>query len=579
MSYLADLRREMDFILFDWLDTTDQDHETASAILDLSYRLAGDMFAPHHRLADQSEPTMGPQGVCVLPEIKHALTAYAKLGLFGASFSPELGGMGLSHSLNSASFLFFAAANLSTSAYSMLTVANARLIATFGTPQQIDAFAKPQIEGRWFGTMCLSEPQAGSNLGDITTRARRDGEDELGVRYRLSGYKMWISGGEHDAAENIVHLVLAKAVNASGETVTGTQGISLFVVPRILLDGTKNDVVVAGLNHKLGYRGIPNCALNLGEGAHHPMGDNGAIGWRIGTEGDGLRQMFRMMNEARIGVSLGAAALGYRGFRQARLYATERIQGRPVGAAHDDISRVAIIDHPDVKRMLMQQKLYSEGALALTMYCAALVDEKADMLLALLTPVVKSWTSTWALKANDIAIQVHGGYGYTRDYDVEMLWRDNRLNPIHEGTNGIQAIDLVERKILNNNGLAIVDLEHRIGVTIASAGKSGTFSLEAKELARVWDLIITAIRQLKDLPQKEVLAHASPFLDAFGHVIVGWLWLDQALACTGREDAVARGKRRACSAFYSIEIPNVSAWLQPITTNNACLSSLRVDEL
>jgi Acyl-CoA dehydrogenase, C-terminal domain/Acetyl-CoA dehydrogenase C-terminal like len=390
---------------------------------------------------------------------------------------------------------------------------------------------------------------------------------------------MWISGGEHDAADNIVHLVLAKAANASGETVAGNGGISLFVVPRMLPDGNTNDIVVAGLNHKLGYRGIPNCALNFGEGAHRPMGGDGAIGWRIGAEGDGLRQMFRMMNEARIGVSLGAAAAGYRGFRQAHFYATERIQGRPAGATRDDNSRVAIIDHPGVQRMLMQQKLYSEGALALTMYCASLADDEADALLALLTPVAKSWTSTWALKANDLAIQVHGGYGYTRDFDVEMLWRDNRLNPIHEGTNGIQAIDLVERKILNSDGSALIDLAERVAATAAKVTENDALKPMATELRRAWGTIETAIDQLTELPHKDVLAHASSFLDAFGHVIVAWLWLDQAVACGDRADAIARGKRRACSAFFATELPNVTAWLKPIEDNSPFLSDVMVDEI
>src|SRR5277367_6074097 len=288
------------------------------------------------------------------------------------------------------------------------------------------------------------------------TRAVQDGDDVLGPRYRLTGNKMWISSGDHDITDNIIHLVLAKIPGDDGKLPPGTGGITLFIVPKLLPDGTRNDVRVAGLNHKMGYRGIPNCLLNFGEAG-------GAVGWRLGAAGQGLAIMFHMMNEARIFVGLGAAALAARGYRQSLDYARERLQGRPASAKDPAQPQRPIIEHADVKRMLLAQKAFSEGALSLILYCAMLMDrskiqkdeaERASLesYIGLLTPVAKSWPAEFGLAANDFAIQIHGGYGYTRDFDVEQVYRDNRLNPIHEGTHGIQAIDLLGRKILRDNG-------------------------------------------------------------------------------------------------------------------------------
>ena len=282
------VRRDLDFMLHDWLKMetlftapafADHSRESIDAVLDLSETLAADLFLPHYKASDENEPRLENGQVVTLPAIKPALAQYAELGLFSAGFSEDLGGLGLPFVASMASFSFFAAANIATSAYPMLTTANARLIATFGSMAQVETFALPEIAGRWFGTMCLSEPQAGSNLADVRTKAVADGEDHLGPRYRLSGNKMWISGGDQDISENIVHLVLAKIPLADGSLPDGTGGLSLFIVPKILPDGQRNDVSVAGLNHKMGYRGTSNCLLNFGEG-------EGAIGWRIG---DGIQ--------------------------------------------------------------------------------------------------------------------------------------------------------------------------------------------------------------------------------------------------------------------------------------------------
>ncbi|MGD9811338.1 MAG: acyl-CoA dehydrogenase [Sphingobium sp.] len=549
----------LDFLLFDWLQIDSRgavDRETSRAIIELGAKLATDDFLPCYREADIHEPRLDQDGVHILPAIIEALSQFRDLGLFGMSFPEELGGMGLPQSLSLAVYSIFASANISASGYAMLTTGNARLISTFGTLAQIEAFARPQIDGRWFGTMCLSEPQAGSSLGDIRTRAIRDGEDELGARYRLVGNKMWISGGDQDASDNIVHLVLAKIALEDGSLPEGSQGISLFIVPKRLPDGTRNDVAVAGLNHKMGNRGTSNCLLNFGE-------EQGAIGWLIGSEQQGLAQMFQMMNEARISVGMGAAALAYRGYRHAVRYAEERSQGRLMGAKGG--APVPIVAHPDVRRMLLQQKAYGEVAVALCLFCSSLIDEHdedAEQLLALLTPIAKSWPSEFGLIANDLAIQVHGGYGYTRDFDVEQLWRDNRLNPIHEGTAGIQAIDLLGRKILRSDGRALALLHDRIEATSRAAETATGWSAEVNALRVYSGKVTSVIQGLRGCEGAEAFDDAIMFLRAFGHGVVAWLMLDMALAAerTG-SGPLGVGLVHACRFFIETELPQAEAWL------------------
>ena len=601
--------RDVDFLLHEWLEVAvlcgrerfaDHSRETFDAVIDLARRLAETEFLPHYKTADRVEPTLDAAGaVHVLPEIGRAIRAFAEAGFFGAPFPLELDGLQLPHVVHIAAMAHFMAANVATSAYAMLTTGNAGLLVAFGNPAQIDAFARPEIAGRFFGTMCLSEPQAGSSLSDITTRAVPDGEDALGSRYRLSGNKMWISGGDQDISENIVHLVLAKGEGADGKLVPGTKGVSLFVVPKFLVDGTggrgeRNDVTVAGLNHKMGYRGTANCLLNFGEGTRYrPGGQAGAVGYLVGSVGQGLPIMFHMMNEARISVGLGAAMLGYRGYLLALAYARERLQGRPA-AARGAGPMVPIIEHADVKRMLLAQKAYAEGALALILYAARLVDEEktgeteaarhaAGDLLGLLTPIAKSWPSEWGLAANDLAIQVHGGYGYTRDFDVEQLYRDNRLNPIHEGTTGVQAMDLLGRKILKDRGAALALLGARVAQTVDRALAVPDLAAEARALAAVWaeiDATVGQLRQAGDDPG--LLDNATPFLSAFGHGVLAWLWLDQAVVAVGATPAGAddasfyQGKLGACRYFFAFELPKTGPWLHLVQARTDIAASMPV---
>ena len=572
-------RRDLDFLLFEWLDVAllcdrprfaDHSRDTFAAVLELSEQIAAEQFAPHYRRSDAEEPVVRDGRVRIIPDVKAAVDAFGKAGLVGAAMDHEVGGFQLPMVVTSACFAWFQAANISTAAYPFLTVANANLLRTYGTSEQIATFVLPQVEGRWFGTMCLSEPQAGSSLADITTRA----EPQSDGTYRLAGTKMWISGGDHDLVENIVHLVLARIAGAS----LGVRGISLFVVPKLLpTTGERNDVVLAGLNHKMGYRGTVNAVLNFGEGAYRPGGRGGAIGELVGEPDRGLEYMFHMMDEARIGVGAGATALGYRAYLTALDYARSRPQGRPRATRDPSEPQVPIIGHADVRRMLLAQKSYVEGALALVLYCARLVDEvhtgpeesraDAQLLLDVLTPIVKSWPSQWCLTACDLAIQVHGGYGYTRDYDVEQLYRDNRLNPIHEGTQGIQGLDLLGRKVVMADGRALRLLLEAVGNT-ATRVRSAPEELAGygNRLTAAAELLAGTVADLYAAGDIDVtLANSSLFLDAAGHVVIAWMWLEQALAAPG-QDPFHTGKRAAARYFFRYELPRAEQQLQFLRT-------------
>ncbi|MDR5662220.1 acyl-CoA dehydrogenase [Burkholderia cenocepacia] len=599
-------RRDLAFLLYDWLDAealvalpryAEHSRETFDAVLDTSERIAEDLFAPHAARGDREEPRFDGERVTLIPEVEPAVRAFADAGLIAAGHDEALGGMRLPKLVEAASFLFFQAANIATAAYPFLTVANANLLVAHGSAAQIDAFARPELEGRFLGTMCLSEPQAGSSLSDIATRADFEGDSPLGPRYRLTGNKMWISGGEHELAENIVHLVLAKIPDEHGRLQPGTRGISLFIVPKFLTgtdgdaNGERNDVVLAGLNHKMGYRGTTNCLLNFGEGTRYrPEGRAGAIGYLVGQPNHGLAYMFHMMNEARIGVGAGAVALGYTGYLHALDYARNRPQGRPLGPAGKDAAapQAPIVDHPDVRRMLLAQKAYVEGGLALILYCARLVDEarahgdatvraEATRLLDILTPIAKSWPSQWCLAANDLAIQVHGGYGYTRDYAVERLYRDNRLNPIHEGTHGIQALDLLGRKVTQDDGASLRALDARIGATVERARALDAGACEqADALAQRWARLCDVTHQLSAIGDPRTrLANASVYLEAFGHLVVAWLWLDVTLAAHGQDGDFHDGKRAAARYFFRWELPKVDAQLDLLSSVDTTTLDMR----
>ena len=584
-------RRDLDFLLHEWLEVesltkrarfTEHSRATFDAAVDLAEQIATEHFAPHNRKADENEPHLVDGKVVLIPEVAAALRVFAEAGMTAGALPEELGGLQLPAVVNQAVHVWFQAANIGTSAYPFLTMANANLLVAHGTPEQVQTYVPPMAEGRWFGTMALSEPQAGSSLADITTRAVPQGDGS----YRLTGNKMWISGGDHELTENIVHLVLAKIPGPDGKLIPGTKGISLFIVPKFLVEadgslGERNDVVLAGLNHKMGYRGTTNCLLNFGEGKFTPQGKPGAIGYLVGEVHKGLANMFHMMNEARIGVGLGAVVLGYTGYLHALDYARNRPQGRHPMNKDPAKPQLKIVEHTDVKRMLLAQKSYVEGGMALALYCSLLVDEQrtgtdpeavkeATLLLDVLTPIVKSWPSQWCLEANNLAIQVHGGYGYTREYNVEQFYRDNRLNPIHEGTHGIQGLDLLGRKVIMQEGAAFKAYARAVrrsverGLAIQSL-VADAHALEAA-LQRI-EAVTAVLYGAGDM--NKTLANASVYLEAFGHTVLAWIWLEQALVATGKEGHDAdfyRGKLQAATYFFKWELPKVHQQLDLLET-------------
>jgi alkylation response protein AidB-like acyl-CoA dehydrogenase len=554
-------RRDLDFLLYEWLDAealtarerfAEHSRETFDAFLDVSQQIAERDFAPHNRTGDLNEPTFDGERVTMIPEVGRALKVFAESGLIAAGFPAEHGGLQLPHVVQRACFLWFQAANTGTSAYAMLTSGNAHLLMTHGTEDQIQRYVHPMLEGRFTGTMCLSEPQAGSSLSDVATKAvkRDDGT------YLVNGGKMWISGGDHELSENIIHLVLARVAGAPA----GVKGLSLFIVPKKNLDtGERNGVILAGLNHKMGYRGTTNTVLAFED----------AVGELVGEEGHGLAYMFLMMNEARIGVGSGAVALGYTGYLHALAYARERQQGRPIGDKDPTAPPVAIVEHPDVRRMLLASKSYVEGGLALVLYAAKLLDEPSpenDLLLDTLTPIVKAWPSQWCRLANDHAIQIHGGYGYTREYPVEQFYRDNRLNSIHEGTDGIQALDLLGRKVTQKGGAGLALLLDRIRAT-------------ASEVPRLGDAVIEATEYLEETTAKlwatgdprTALVNASAYLDAVGHIVIAWMWLEQWRAAEGKEGDFYEGKRLAARYFVRQELPRIGPMLDLVDSGDTLI--------
>ena len=609
------LRTTLDFLLYEWLDVNqlqqrerfaDHSQETFDAVLDTCERIAREKYAPFNRLVDTEEPRFDGEKV-ILPQATHdAQKAYAASGMLSAAQDYEIGGMQLPYTVEAAANTFFAMASVSMGS-GLLTVGNANLLMAHGSELQKKVFALNEFSGRWSGTMCLSEPQAGSSLSDVMTRATPDGDgfqnDPLGARYRLKGNKMWISAGEHELTENIIHLVLAKIPGPDGKLIPGVKGISLFIVPKKMvntegqLTGVRNDVALAGLNHKCGWRGTTNTLLNFGEGKFKVATDNtasdgtGAVGYLVGEPGRGLGYMFHMMNEARIGVGLAATMLGMAGYEASLAYAKNRPQGRPVAGGTQKVvkdaaqAQVRIIEHADIKRMLLAQKSYCEGALALELYCARLVDEQhtgsvenadeARLLLEVLTPIAKSWPSEWCLEANSLAIQIHGGYGYTRDFPVEQYWRDNRLNMIHEGTHGIQGMDLLGRKVLMEEGKGVKLLGARMMATAHKAQAFPDLADNAKALTAALHKVTQATQSAWSTGQpQEALANAVPYLQAFGHLVLAWIWLDVSASCRGENSPQQTGRQAAAHYFYRYELPKIDAWLNVVGNRDMTCANL-----
>jgi butyryl-CoA dehydrogenase len=585
--------KDLSFLLYTVFNTQEltdhplyQEHDktTFDAVISTSNRIALDYFEPHNSKADEHEPQFDGERVSTIPEVKEAWKHYANAGLLNSRQRFEDGGMQLPAIVHSACSGLFAAANPSTAGYTFLTSAAANVIQAFGDDKQKAMFLPGMADGRYAGTMALTEPDVGSSLGDLNTKAiaQKDGS------YKLKGQKMYISGGDQDITENIIHLVLARVKGAP----QGVKGISLFITPKYLIadDGScraRNDVKLAGLLHKMGYRGTTSTVLNFGE-------DGNCTGYLIGEEGKGLSYMFKMMNEARIGVGLGAAMIGYRGYLASLEYAKNRPQGRlPANKDHDS-KPINIIQHADVKRMLLAQKSYVEGSLALCLFASRLIDEQeasnntdSGALLDLLTPVVKSFPSYYGLKANDLAIQVLGGSGYIREYPVEQCYRDNRLNPIHEGTHGIQSLDLLGRKLWMKGGKGLQLLIGRVNTTLKSCEQHQQLKplLESyrKKLNIFSQTTMLLGQNLQSGKVNETLANSALYLDMMGKMVVAWLWLemaDKAITAfaesnSDEDQQFLAGKLQTCQYFIEWELGEVSSQSRLLTELNSTCADMQ----
>ena len=577
MSQLIN-RRDLEFQLYQLIDIEKlfdrekfQDHskETFDAVLETAEKIAEKHFLPHNHLADQKEPKFVDGKVEMIPEVKQAFDAYRKAGFIAGGMSYEQEGMQLPFVITLAALGYFTSANPSTTGYGFLTTGAANLINAFGSDEQKKTFLPPMLRGDFSGTMALTEPNAGSSLSDIITQATAQ-EDGT---YKIKGQKIFISAGDHQLTDNIVHLVLAKIKDAP----PGVKGISLFIVPKFRLDDNNqpaefNDVNLSGLFHKMGYRGTTSTILNFGE-------NDDCTGYLIGEPHHGLRYMFHMMNEARLLVGFGAIAIGYRGYLESLAYAKERPQGRHPTEKDPTTAQVNIIEHADVKRMLLAQKSFVEGGLSLCFYSAGLVDDAetltgkeqsdANALLDLLMPIVKACNSDYGLKANELAIQILGGSGYTHEYPVEQCYRDNRLNPIHEGTNGIQALDLLGRKVWQNNSEGMKLLFNEIEQDIK---RTENLELSEKFAAAITKALSACQQTTQILGESMVknganktLANANCYLSMMGKLVFSWMWLRQSIVAEKQLTSVSNqqeidfynGKLQAAKYFIQWELPKL----------------------
>lgn len=557
------------------------DRETFNLVLDSATYIADTLMHPYLKEVDRNQPELQNGQVRVHPKIKEYLTAMGEAGLIGAGFSFDQGGQQLPEMVNSlVGFILMAANN--GMMYTGLTSGAANLITTFGSPDLQQQYVPNMLTGIWQGTMALTEPQAGSSLSDITTSATPLPESAIPGAYKIQGQKVFISAGDHDAAENIIHLMLARIDGAP----KGTKGISLFVVPKYRQNDqgefVDNDVTSTGIYHKLGQKGVPAMHLTMGS-------TDNTIGYLVGEPHQGLAYMFQMMNEARLGVGMTAAAIATAAYYQALQYAKERPQSRRLNEKNLlDAPQTPIINHPDVRRMLLFQKAVTEGALSLLVYSAKLHDlhhvlegdekENTFLLLDLLMPVAKSYPSEMGVQSVSQSLQTFGGYGYTEDFPVEQLYRDIRITPIYEGTTGIQAQDLLGRKMTMKGGKAPKLLFAEMAKIIAQASTYDDLKPYADKLAgelkRVQDVMNALMPHAMKGDTERYLADASLFLDLFGIVVVAWQWLVQAIAAKqalltqspqGDELVFYEGKIHTMKFYFHYEVPKTQGLAARLT--------------
>ena len=593
--------RDLNFLLYEWLDVLslcrrarfDAHHrDRFDAVLVQAARLAHDHLAPVNRLLDEQEPRLTEAGIRTPEVLREALAAVRQSGLLAISQDRALGGLQLPVLIEKAAAAWFYAGSAAATAYLFPARAGSRLLQRHGGAAMVAEWVPPLLDGRATCTFCVSEPQAGSSLSDIRTRAVRQADGS----FRLYGNKMWIVGGDHELCDNIVHLVLAQIEDEDGRIENDTGHLSLFLAPKYLPGSNANepavpsarpggwvhnDIAATGLYPQMGQRGATSCLLSFGEGNHLPFGQAGAVAWLVGEENAGMRLVTEASPEIQIDVGLSAVALGYAGYLQALDYARERRQGRVPGVSALGSGQIPIIEHADIRRMLLIQKSFAEGGLALALWCARLMDERdtaetatervrAHDLLLLMTPVLKSWCAQHCVVANSLAIQVLGCYGYTRDYPVEQLYRDNRFNAIQEGTHGILALELMRDRLLKNDfrGLQrfITEVEETLGRAAARCGDVRHMAVQLQKYAERFGWIINRLRQEPEAGRR--LANASVFMEAFGHFVIGWVWLEQALVAEvaylsayGAERNFYAGKCQTARFYFQHELPRIEPQL------------------
>lgn len=572
--------RNLRFLLdevFDTASLTQHAHyevhskESFDMVLETALKIGRDLLRPNLRDMDQNPPELIDGRIKVHPSVKDLMREWGEGGWLAATAPMDLGGQQLPILIYAACRFVFSAANYSASVYGSLTSGATRLIEAYGTEEMIKTYLPKLFAGEWQATMALTEPQAGSSLSDITTLALPTDQGY----YHIKGQKIFISGAEHDAVENVIHLMLAKIQGAP----PGVKGISLFLVPnkRIHEKGelVQNDIQVTGIFHKLGYRGLPLTQLSIGE-------NDDCRGYLVGEPHKGLTYMFQLVNETRIDIGICAAAIASAAYYASLAYTKERPQGRKPSAKDPTLPQVRIIEHPDVKRMLLFQRSIIEGSLSLLLQCALYADlekvltgeekERYALLLALLTPVAKTYPSEMGVHSVSQGMQCLGGYGYCDEFPLEHHFRDARIHPIHEGTTGIQALDLLGRKITMNDGKAYRLYLEEVQKTILEAKAVSGLERYAKELEDGLDRLQGVTEHLLGLEAKEsrdlFLADATLYLEFFGIISVAWQWLLQALSIQkalsrnpkGGEADFYHGKLYAFRFFFGYELPKIG-WL------------------
>ncbi|MCP4605815.1 MAG: acyl-CoA dehydrogenase [Proteobacteria bacterium] len=552
--------RNLEFLLYEVFDLESltkfplfQDHSRKifDLVLETGLKMGKDLLAPSFAEMDRNPPELVDGQVKVHPMVRTIMKECGESGWISAHASYEHGGQQMPMSIMTAFRFILSAANYSASVYPFLTTGAAHLILDFGSDELIQTYVPKMFAGQWQGTMAMTEPQAGTSLTDLTTTAY---PTDQGF-YKIKGQKIFISAAEHDGVDNVVNLMLAKVEGAP----PGVKGISLFVVPK--LRPTKsgelepNDIICSTIYHKLGYRGSPITQLAIGE-------DDNCRGWLVGEEHKGLRYMFQMMNEARIDVGLGAVSIASAAYYSALEYTNERPQGRKVTSKDPLTPQIPIIEHADVKRMLLFQRAVIEGSLSLILQCSRYVDlshtldgeekEKIKLLLEILTPIAKTYPSEMGILSVSQSIQCMGGYGYCDEFPVEQHYRDARIHPIHEGTTGVQGMDILGRKVVMKDGRAFMLYLEEVGKTIQEAGSIEELSVQANALSN-------AIEKLKDVTSHLIgfalkgeielfLADATLYLEFFGIITIGWQWLKQAVFA---KRALKNGPSKAGEKFYN----------------------------